>query len=189
MVATGYKKHVIENWVKEIEENWNVQLVDTGLQTQTGGRIKLLMRMFPNDRFFATYGDGVANVNLRDLLGFHESKGKKATVTAVRPPARFGHLEIKNGEVIHFGEKNQSDAGWINGGFFCFEPEVAEYIKDELEPLETGALPRLVHENQLAAYHHYGFWQPMDTLREKQELERLTRENTAPWLETNNHKA
>lgn len=184
LIATGYKGDVISNWVTSIKEEWKVRAFDTGQNTQTGGRIKKCMEAIGQDRVMATYGDGVANVNISELLNFHESNRKLATVTAVRPPARFGHLEINDGTVVHFGEKNQSDAGWINGGFFCFEPEVINYIHDWNEPLETGALPRLSIQGQLGAYQHYGFWQPMDTLREMQDLEKLAASNSAPWLET-----
>jgi glucose-1-phosphate cytidylyltransferase len=121
-------------------------------------------------------------VSIARLIAFHESHGKLATVTAVRPPARFGYLDIKDNQVANFGEKNQSDAGWINGGFFVLEPKVAEYVLADSEPFESGALPRLVKENQLMAYHHEGFWQPMDTLREKQELARYSEEVPPPWL-------
>jgi glucose-1-phosphate cytidylyltransferase len=116
-------------------------------------------------------------------LDFHDHQGKLATVTAVRPPARFGVLESQNGLVTRFGEKNQADSGWINGGFFVLDPKVAEYIHDLSEPFESGALPRLVDERQLVSYHHSGFWQPMDTLREKQDLEKLALLRPPSWLE------
>ena len=136
----------------------------------------------PNETIIATYGDGLANVSIKKLLEFHKSHGKLATVTAVRPPARFGHLEIQNGVVEHFGEKNQSDAGWINGGFFVLEPEVVNYIESDDEAFESGALPRLVAEHQLMSFCHDGFWQPMDTLRERNELARLAGLENPPWL-------
>jgi glucose-1-phosphate cytidylyltransferase len=134
------------------------------------------------ERVLVAYGDGLANVKVDELLSFHLSHGKKATVTAVRPPARFGHMEFNGNSVIHFGEKNQSDAGWINGGFFILEPEVIEYISGDSEPFESGALPKLVSEGELMAYYHDDFWQPMDTLREKQELAKLASKVTPPWL-------
>ena len=129
--------------------SWKVTALETGLNTATGGRIAQCMRAFPGERVIATYGDGLANVSIEKLLKFHNAHGKKATVTAVRPPARFGHLHIEGDKVIHFGEKNQADAGWINGGFFVLEPEVADLVFDDSEPFESGALPRLVEEDQL----------------------------------------
>ena len=182
IVATGYKSEVIESWMKTVKEPWNIKALNTGLNTQTGGRILECMKSVPGERVFATYGDGLGNINLKALIDFHDHQGKLATVTAVRPPARFGVLESQNGLVVRFGEKNQVDAGWINGGFFVLEPQVASYIYNLDEPLESGALPRLVEERQLVAYHHDGFWQPMDTLREKEEIEKLSQELMPPWL-------
>lgn len=182
VVATGYKGEVISDWVNSLETDWKIEALDTGLETQTGGRIKKCMNSYPGEKFLATYGDGVGNINVKNLLAFHESHGKLATLTAVRPPARFGYLGMENGQVVHFGEKNQSDAGWINGGFFVLEPSVSEYITSSSEPFETGALPKLAELGELMAYEHDGFWQPMDTLREKQDLEKLAHEGNPPWL-------
>lgn len=183
IVATGYKAEVIRDWAQTVKEPWTIQTLDTGLDTQTGGRILQCMKAVPGERVLATYGDGLANVNIQSLVDFHEHQGKKATVTAVRPPARFGVLESQNGLVTRFGEKNQADAGWINGGFFVLEPDIASYIHALSEPFESGALPRLVEEKQLVSYHHNGFWQPMDTLREKHDLEKLALLNPPSWLE------
>ncbi len=183
IIATGYKGEVIHHWVDTLEEDWKVTALDTGLHTQTGGRIKKCMQSIPNQRAFATYGDGLANVNLSRLLQFHEMNGLLGTVTAVRPPARFGVLESTNGIVSKFGEKSQTDAGWINGGFFVLEPGVSELVTNDLEPFETGAIPRMVESKNLAAYHHKGFWQPMDTLREKLDLEKFALEEIPPWLQ------
>lgn len=183
VVATGYKSEVIHDWVKTVKEPWKIEAFETGLNTQTGGRIMECMKSLPNERVIATYGDGLANVNLKSLMDFHGHQGKKATVTAVRPPARFGVLESQNGLVTKFGEKNQADSGWINGGFFVLEPEVVSYIHALSEPFESGALPRLVQEQELVAYHHNGFWQPMDTLREKHDLERLALLSPPTWLD------
>jgi glucose-1-phosphate cytidylyltransferase len=141
------------------------------------------MKATPGERVIATYGDGLANVDIKKLIAFHESHGKLATVTAVLPPARFAYMRIEENLVSHFGEKNQLDEGWINGGFFVLEPEVADYVLDNSEPFESGALPRLVKENQLMAFHHSGFCQPMDTLREKQDLARFAMQSPPPWLE------
>jgi len=182
VIATGYKGEVIHDWVKTVNNGWTIKALDTGLETQTGGRIKICMNSLPGERVLATYGDGLGNVNIKELLHFHFMRGLNCTVTAVRPPARFGVLESSNGLVTHFGEKNQTDAGWINGGFFVLEPNVKDYILGDFEPFETGAMPRLVKDSQLSAYHHDGFWQPMDTLREKQDLDKLAQLENPPWL-------
>jgi len=204
-LALGYRGEVIKHWLKDLNElspkikyensdllnqspatrdpiTWKVNALETGLDTQTGGRIAQCMKTIPGERVIATYGDGLANVSIKNLLEFHEAHGKLATVTAVRPPARFGDLQIEGSKVAHFGEKNQSDAGWINGGYFVLEPEVARYVFRDDEPFETGALPRLVAESQLMAYQHYGFWKPMDTLRERNELSAMAKESPPPWL-------
>ena len=185
VIATGYKGEVIHDWVANLETNWNIQALDTGLNTQTGGRIKKCIESTGDEAFFATYGDGLANVDLNVLLTQHQSSGQVATVTAVRPPARFGYLHIEGSDVTHFGEKNQSDEGWINGGFFVLNRQVISSIHDDSEPFETGALPRLVAQGQLGAYQHQGFWQPMDTLREKLDLEKAAKESPPPWLRFN----
>jgi len=182
LIATGYKGEIIAEWVANLETPWRIEALDTGLNTQTGGRIAQCMKKFPEERVFATYGDGLGNVDLVKLLDFHRTHKKKATVTAVRPPARFGVLESENGRVTHFGEKNQADAGWINGGFFILEPSVSKYVLSDLEPFETGALPRLVKASELMSFHHSGFWQPMDTLREKQDLVKYVESGDIPWL-------
>jgi glucose-1-phosphate cytidylyltransferase len=205
VLALGYRSDVIKRWLLDLNEldgditidtlnkevkrlstsssfSWKVTALETGLNTQTGGRIAQCMRAFPGERVIATYGDGLANIDIKKLIAFHESHGKLATVTAVRPPARFGYMQIDNNLVNHFGEKNQSDEGWINGGFFVLEPKVADLVLANDEPFESGALPRLVEENQLMAFHHPGFWQPMDTLREKQDLSRLAMQSPPPWL-------
>jgi glucose-1-phosphate cytidylyltransferase len=183
VIASGYKGAVISEWAKNLVTSWDIEVVDTGDNTQTGGRIRKCMAAVPGQTVMVTYGDGLANVNLRRLLNFHTLQNRLATVTAVRPPARFGFLESENGNVISFGEKRQSDTGWINGGFFVLDPEVLRYIKEDDEPFETGALPRLVDDSSLSAHHHNGFWQPMDTLRERNILEDYVRQNIYPWLD------
>ena len=185
ILALGYKADVIQNWLihsKEIPAEWDILGLDTGLDTQTGGRIAQCMRVLPNERVMAAYGDGLANISIPQLLAFHEGHGKLATLSAVRPPARFGYLHSEEGLVTHFGEKNQADEGWINGGFFVLEPQVLDFIAADSEPFETGALPRLVAKRELMAYHHKNFWQPMDTLRERNELARYALQVTPPWL-------
>jgi len=188
IISTGYKRQVIETWVNQNEildsnfKKMNIVTINTGLQTQTGGRISEVMKALPKESVIATYGDGLANVSVNKLLDFHTRHGKLATVTAVRPPARFGYMKIERNTVTHFGEKNQSDEGWINGGFFVLEPEVADYVKSLDEPFESGALVQLANESNLMAYHHESFWQPMDTLREKRELEKDALLEIPPWL-------
>ena len=189
IISTGYKSEVIENWVNDnriVDSNLNLMKIatlNTGLNTQTGGRIAEVMKTIPNEKVIATYGDGLANVSIPKLIAFHDSHRKFATVTAVRPPARFGYMKIERNVVTHFGEKNQSDEGWINGGFFVLEPEVLNYIKSPNEPFESGALTNLAKTSQLMAYQHEGFWQPMDTLREKKELEKFATLPIPPWLQ------
>ena len=186
VVAAGYKGEAISEWASGLKSDWRILTVNTGLETQTGGRIKMCMELFPGERVMATYGDGLGNIDVPQLLSFHERHGKLATLTAVRPPARFGYLDTHKGQVLHFGEKNQSDAGWINGGFFVLEGQVSKYIQSQLEPFETGALPKLTEKGQLMAYEHFEFWQPMDTLREKNDLEKLALQKPPPWLENLN---
>jgi glucose-1-phosphate cytidylyltransferase len=185
VLALGYKQDIARDWVNTFDnkESWVIDPLDTGLESQTGGRIKKCMTKYPGERLLVTYGDGLSNVSIDKLLSFHKSHGKLATVTAVRPPARFGYMHIESGVVKNFGEKNQADEGWINGGFFILEPEVKDLINDDFDLFETGALPKLANLNQLMAYHHAGFWKPMDTLREKNELEKLALLEIPPWLE------
>lgn len=185
IIAAGYKAEIIQDWVRNLKSKWRVTAIDTGLTTMTGGRIRRCIEHFPEDRYFVTYGDGVGNVNLKLLLEFHLKSARLATVTAVRPPARFGVLDIEFGLVKHFGEKNQTDAGWINGGFFVVESGVCEYIEGDADLFETGPLPKLANNRQLSAFQHNGFWKPMDTLREKKELQELAVTETPPWLEFN----
>lgn len=183
VIATGYQGKVIHDWVKDLKTNWEITALDTGLNTMTGGRIRQCMEYIGNERVIATYGDGLGNINLGRLLDFHNHQGREATVTAVRPPARFGVLETSNGLVTKFGEKKQTDAGWINGGFFVLESGVRNLILSDDEAFEGGAIPRLVQARALSAYHHDGFWQPMDTLREKMDLAELLQLGAPPWLE------
>jgi len=200
ILAVGYLSNYVKDWVKSnpliesttIDEfkmnsdKLKVLCLDTGLETQTGGRIKRTFEVFPDRKLLVTYGDGLANISVDALLEFHKSHGKLATVTAVHPPARFGHMDIKNNKVEHFGEKNQSDEGWINGGFFVLEPEVASYIFSDNEPFEVGALPRLAEAGELMAYHHNGFWKPMDALRDRDQLSELAKQENPPWFNFRN---
>jgi glucose-1-phosphate cytidylyltransferase len=201
-IALGYKSEVVKRWFVDycglagnlsIElskgtvaphgkacEDWTVHLIDTGVATNTGGRLKRLDPWL-QDTFLLTYGDGVANVNLDELLRFHHANGRIATLTAVRPPARFGCLVFEGNLVRQFIEKPQLGEGWINGGFFVFEPGVFDYLEGDDTSLELHALERLAADRQLAAYRHDGFWQCMDTLRDKRLLESLWQQGNAPW--------
>jgi glucose-1-phosphate cytidylyltransferase len=161
--------------------DWRVGMIDTGLNTMTGGRLLRLRDWLKDDTFMVTYGDGVGNIDIRSLLEFHRDNGRLATVTAVRPPARFGALRLDGDSVSTFSEKSQTDEGWINGGFFVFEPEVLDYLYNDESILEREALENLAADGELVAYRHHGFWQPMDTLREKQQLEDLWHRGRAPW--------
>jgi glucose-1-phosphate cytidylyltransferase len=161
--------------------NWIINLIDTGIQTQTGGRIKRLKEWIGNETFMLTYGDGLSSININELVAFHKKHKKLATVTAVHPPARFGGLVLEQNRVVEFSEKNQSKEGWINGGFFVLEPEVFDYIDSDLTLWEKEPLERLSAEGELMAYFHEGFWQPMDTLREYKQLETQWQSGEAPW--------
>jgi glucose-1-phosphate cytidylyltransferase len=160
---------------------WHVGLIDTGAETMTGGRILRLRRWIGDEPFMVTYGDGLGDVNICALLEFHRSHGKIATVTAVRPPSRFGNLTLRGSSVCQFAEKPQTDEGWINGGFFVFSPAIFDYLEGDHAVLEKEPLERLARESELMAFRHPGFWQPMDTLREKQLIEALWSSGKAPW--------
>ena len=161
--------------------NWKIHLVETGLNTQTGGRIAKLKDWVGDDTFMMTYGDGVADVDLPKLVKFHQENQRVATVTAVRPPARFGRLHFDGDRVTHFNEKPDSGEGWINGGFFVLEPEIFRYVGDETMPFERQPMEDLVKDGQLSAYRHEGFWQCVDNPRELRLLEDLWESGTAPW--------
>ncbi|MGA8222569.1 MAG: glucose-1-phosphate cytidylyltransferase [Candidatus Acidiferrales bacterium] len=162
-------------------EDWTLHMIDTGEDTNTGGRVKRLEEELHDQPFLLTYGDGVSNLDLKSLVEFHKSCGRLATVTAVRPPARFGGLIFDGDLVVKFTEKPQIGEGWINGGFLVFEPGVFKYLANDNTSLESDALERLAAEGQLAAYKHEGFWQCMDTLREKRLLESLWLTGNPPW--------
>jgi glucose-1-phosphate cytidylyltransferase len=162
------------------EENWKVTLANTGLTTMTGGRINRVRKYLNNETFLCTYGDGLANVDLQSLLEFHKAHGKIATLTAVRPTTRFGALQMDiDGSVIKFAEKPKADQ-WVNGGFFIFEPQIFDYLDDECI-LEREPLENLCNDGQLMAFQHHGFWQPMDTYRESQELNEMWDQGIPPW--------
>jgi glucose-1-phosphate cytidylyltransferase len=162
-------------------EPWRVTLVDTGDQTQTGGRLKRVAAYLDNGSFCFTYGDGLADINVPALLAFHRGHGRVATVTAVQPPGRFGALDIEGNRILRFEEKPQGDGSWINGGFFVLEPAAIDTIAGDHTVWEHEPLETLAREGQLGAYRHTGFWQPMDTLRDKIRLEELWNSGRAPW--------
>jgi glucose-1-phosphate cytidylyltransferase len=162
-------------------ENWRVLLADTGANTMTGGRLARLKPVVGSETFMLTYGDGVANVDVNKLLAFHRSQGRLATLTAVRPPARFGTMSFEGDIVVDFKEKSQQSEGWINGGFFVFEPGIFDYLRDDNTILESDALEKLSQDRQLAAYKHDGFWQCMDTLRDRNSLAEAWQSQRAPW--------
>ena len=162
-------------------EDWIIHLLDTGINTQTGGRVKLAAEYIGNESFMLTYGDGVADLNIGEVVNFHRSHGKLATVTAVRPPARFGGIVFDGDLVTHFEEKPQIGEGWINGGFFVLQPESVNYINDLDTTWEREPMEHLAQDRQLAVYRHEGFWQCMDTLRDVRLLENLWQGGNAPW--------
>jgi glucose-1-phosphate cytidylyltransferase len=203
LIALGYRSESIKRFFRDYHElngdltvalasghverhvkagdDWIVHLKDTGLETSTGGRVKRLQPMLSGGTFMLTYGDGVADVDLRELIAFHRQHGRIATVTAVRPPARFGGLVFDGDLVVEFTEKPQIGEGWINGGFMVFEPAIFDYLDGDGTSLEIDALERLASERQLAAFRHERFWQCMDTLRDKRLLESLWQQGRAPW--------
>lgn len=180
-VALGYKAEIIEKYFNEHSFDWKINLHDTGLYTATGGRSKKISSSLKNERCFLTYGDGLANVDLRKLEEFHHKHGKLATVTAVHPAARFGELDLDGDRVLSFEEKPQLQKGWINGGFFVLEPDFFNYIDKPDVMLEREPIERATFDSQLYAYRHEGFWQCMDTRRDHELLETLWKTNKAPW--------
>ena len=180
VVATGYKGEVIKKYFSSLSENWTISLIDTGQKTMTGGRIKRLQKIIGNETCMMTYGDGLADINLDKLINFHKSHGKLVTVTAVRPPARFGAIQLDGDRVSNFKEKSYLDQGWINGGFFVFEPDFFNFIDGDNTYLEREPLEKVANDGELFAYKHEGFWQCMDTKRDKENLEELFLKG-APW--------
>lgn len=206
IICAGYKQQVIKEYFNEYylhrsditfdfsQENakiihsnaaepWKVTIVDTGLNTLTGGRIKRVRDYIEDETFMMTYGDGVCDINIQKLLEFHKQGRKKATMTAIQPGGRFGTLEIDKENVIEsFAEKRKEDGGWINGGYMVLEPEVIDYIEGDYTTFEREPLEQLSEEGELLAYKHEGFWQCMDTMRDKQQLEEMIENKTAPWM-------
>lgn len=206
IILAGYKQHVIKEYFanyflhtsditfdfsnrdclqtvhKRNAEEWRVTVVDTGLNTMTGGRIKRIAEYLPKGKsFFLTYGDGVADVDIRSLLDFHKSHGRLATLTGIQPEGRFGIMDIEGDRIKSFREKCKTDTGWINGGFMVLEPDVIQYIKDDTTVFEKEPLERLSENGDLVCFKHNGFWKCMDTLRDKEALEKMWETNSAPW--------
>ena len=172
-IAIGYKGNVIKKYFTKQKFNWNVKLINTGLNTMTGGRLKRLKKIIGDETFMMTYGDGISDINLNRLLKFHKQNKKLVTLSAVRPPARFGAIKIKGNKVKLFKEKDKVDEGWINGGFFVMEPKFLNYIKNDKTFLEKEPLENIGKKGQLMAFKHNGFWQCMDTKRDKDRLEQI----------------
>lgn len=178
LIAAGYKKDILENYFKRKKlSKIKIKVVNTGLKTMTGGRIKRLKKYLGNETFLLTYGDGLSNVNVKKLINFHKKNNKIATLTAVRPPARFGAIKIKGSKIKYFKEKSKLDEGWINGGFFVFESKIFNYLKSDKTYLEREPLQKISKKGELHAYKHNGFWQCMDTLRDKEILEKELKKN------------
>ena len=203
VIALGYRGHSIKRWAVDLTlegdltvdvrsgsvkqhvgagaEAWRVSLVETGLETQTGGRVKKLREHIGEETFMLTWGDGVSDIDLKALLAFHREHGKVATMTVTRPPARFGHVELEGRVVSEFSEKPQAAEGWINGAFFVLEPKVFDYIDGPMTAFEREPLERLATDGELMAYRHDSFWQCMDTVRDKVLLEELWASESPPW--------
>lgn len=205
IICCGYKGYMIKQYFSEyymrysdmtfdfengnnikihnnIAESWKVTLVDTGIDTMTGGRIKRIKKYIGNEPFLLTYGDGVSNVNIQEVVRFHRKSKKIVTITAVQPDVRFGYIDINgNGEVLRFAEKAKQDVGWINAGFMVVEPEAIDYIDGDNVMFEREPLEKMVAMNEVSAYRHEGFWQCMDTMRDKKLLEELDEKGNAPW--------
>ncbi len=174
-VAIGYKGNVIKDYFKKNKFPWKVNLIETGLRTMTGGRLKRLKKYLKDETFLLTYGDGLSDINLNELINFHKRKKKLITVSAVRPPARFGFIKIKGNFVKYFKEKSQIDSGWINGGYFVIEPKFIDLIQNDKTYLEREPMEKMTKKKQLVAFKHNGFWQCMDTIRDKEILEKNIR--------------
>jgi glucose-1-phosphate cytidylyltransferase len=172
-IALGYKGNVIKNYFKKNSFGWKINLINTGKKTMTGGRIKRMKKHLNNETFMMTYGDGISNVNIKNLLKFHKKNKKMVTLTAVRPPARFGVLKIKGNNVSYFKEKSKTDVGWINGGFFIMEAKFLDLIKNNMTYLEREPLENVCKRKNLCAYKHRGFWQCVDTKRDLEKLKKI----------------
>ena len=181
VICCGYKGEQIKEYFSKINsESWDIQLIDTGLDTMTGGRLKRIQNHI-DDTFCVTYGDGLSNIDINNLVAFHKEKKSIATLMAVHPPERFGVLTLNGDYVSEFHEKHSGESSWVNGGFFVFEPEIFDYLQDDSTILERTPLETLAKENKLTAFKHNGFWYAMDTLRERKYLEKLWESQKPPW--------
>lgn len=204
VICAGYKQHVIKEWFADYflhtsditfdftkgdeiivhnkhTESWKVTVVDTGLNTMTGGRLKRVKEFIGNDTFFMTYGDGISDVDIETLLATHKKYGKLATITAIQPEGRFGYLDMEKNQVNSFREKSVRDTGWINAGFMVLEPAVLDYIADDSTMFEREPMEKIASDGQMMCYKHRGFWQCMDTMRDKEKLDSLWVSGLAPW--------
>ena len=182
IIALGYKGEIIKKYFENFKEEWKINLIDTGIGTLTGGRIKRLEKFLRNETFFLTYGDGLCDIDISKLFQFHKQNKKIITVTAVRPPARFGSLTINNNNVTEFNEKVIKGDNWINGGYFVMEPGIFKYLKDDNDILEKTPLEKLANDAQFSAYKHNGFWSCMDHKIDKDKLDEMCKENNTPWI-------
>ena len=181
IICLGYKGEKIKKYFEQFDsELWNIQLIDTGVDTMTGGRLKRIQDKIDNT-FCVTYGDGLSDINLNDLISFHKEKKSLATLTAIHPPERFGVLNLSGDYVTEFHEKHAGESSWINGGFFVLEPEIFDYLQDDSTVFEKTPLETLAKEQKLTAFKHNGFWHPMDTQRDKNHLEKLWTSGKVPW--------
>ena len=181
-VALGYKGEVIKKYFSNIDSDWNINLIDTGSNSMTGGRVKRLQKFIGKETFMLTYGDGLSDININNLISFHKNHGKMVTISAVRPPARFGALKLKDSEVVSFKEKSQLTESWINGGFFVMEPNFFEMLSSDETVLEKEPLEKAASMKELIAFRHEGFWQCMDHKLDKDLLDEMCSKKEAPWL-------
>ncbi len=181
-IALGYKGEIIKKYFENFKKKWNINLIDTGSDTLTGGRLKRLNRYLKDDDFLLTYGDGISNIDINKLIKFHKDHGKLVTISAVRPPARFGSLSLKGSDVLKFKEKTQLGESWINGGFFVMKPKFIDLINDDKTVLESEPLEKVTDLKEIKAFKHEGFWQCMDHKLDKDLLDQMVKEKKAPWI-------
>ena len=181
-IALGYKGEIIKDYFKNFKKDWKINLVETGIDTFTGGRLKRLKKYLSNETFLLTYGDGLSNININNLIKFHNTHKKIVTISAVRPPARFGSLSLSGSDVLKFKEKTQLGESWINGGYFVINPKFFDFLKDDKTVLEAEPLERVTQMKEIKAMRHEGFWQCMDHKLDKDLLDRMVAENNAPWI-------
>ena len=181
-IALGYKGDVIKQYFKNFKKDWKLNLIDTGSDTFTGGRLKRLQKYLLNESFMLTYGDGLSNINITELIKFHQTHKKMVTISAVRPPARFGSLSLKGNDVVKFKEKTQLGESWINGGFFVINPKFLEFIEGDNTVLESKPLEKVTDLKEIRAFKHEGFWQCMDHKLDKDLLDGMVKDNKAPWI-------